>query len=130
MKRIISIIVIMLLLGVGAWVITGKNPAATDPYTTYAAVQQTLASGAKLYDVRTASEYSAGHFPGAENWSLQDMQTGKLPAVAKDTVLFVYCHSGNRSGQATAILKDAGFTRIVDLHGLSDVQAMGGQLVQ
>ena len=106
---------------------SNKNDAA--PSTTFAAVTQDVKNGAKLYDVRTADEYKAGHFAGASNWSLQDMQAGKLPDVAKDTKVYVYCRSGNRSGQATTILKNAGYINITDLHGLPDVQAMGGKLI-
>lgn len=98
------------------------------PSMTFAAVTQDVKNGAKLYDVRTADEYKAGYFKGATNWSLQDMQAGKLPDVVKDTKIYVYCHSGNRSGQATTILKNAGYINITDLHGLPDVQAIGGKL--
>ena len=57
------------------------------------------------------------------------MQAGKLPDVAKDTKIYVYCHSGNRSGQATTILKNAGYTNVIDLHGLADVQTIGGKII-
>lgn len=99
------------------------------PSMTFAAVTQDVKNGAKLYDVRTADEYRAGHFKGVTNWSLQDMQAGKLPDIAKDTKIYVYCHSGNRSVQATTILKNAGYINITDLRGLLDVQAMGGKLI-
>lgn len=106
---------------------SNKNDAA--PSTTFAAVTQDVKNGAKLYDVRTADEYKAGHFAGASNWSLQDMQAGKLPDVAKDSKIYVYFHSGNRSGQATTILKNAGYTNVSDLHGLPNVEAIGGTLL-
>jgi rhodanese-related sulfurtransferase len=86
-------------------------------------------NGAHLYDVRTADEYKSGHFAGALNWSLQDMQAGKLPGVAKDAKIYVYCHSGNRSGQATTILAQSGYTNVTDLHGISAVESIGGKLV-
>ena len=99
------------------------------PSMTFAAVTQDVKNGAKLYDVRTADEYRVGHFKDVTNWSLQDMQAGKLPDVAKDTKIYVYCHSGNRSGQATTILKNAGYTNVIDLHGLADVQTIGGKII-
>ena len=84
---------------------------------------------AHLYDVRTPEEFKAGHFAGATNWPLQDMLAGKLPDVPKDAKIYVYCRSGNRSGQATTLLKSAGYSNVTDLRGLSDVQNMGGKLL-
>ena len=120
--------VIVAVFGGLIWLNQSKEDD-TAPSMTFAAVTQDVKNGAKLYDVRTAEEYKDGHFKGAINWSLQDMQAGKLPDVAKDTKIYVYCRSGNRSGQATTILKNAGYINITDLHGLPDVQAMGGKLI-
>lgn len=125
-KLLIGIILIVASVAGIMWIANNKH--ATDPYATYAAVQGAVASGAKLYDVRTASEFSEAHFPSAVNWSLQDIQAGTLPDVSKDTIIFVYCHSGNRSGQATTILREAGYAHVVDLHGLDNVQSLGGVL--
>ena len=91
--------------------------------------EEAVASGAKLYDVRTADEFASGHFAKAENWSLQDMQAGKMPTVAKDTKIYVYCHSGNRSSQSAALLQQAGYTNVTDLHGVANVESLGGKLV-
>lgn len=120
--------VIVAVFGGLIWLNQSKEDD-TVPSMTFAAVMQDVKNGAKLYDVRTADEYKDGHFKGATNWSLQDMQAGKLPDIAKDTKVYVYCRSGNRSGQATTILKNAGYINITDLHGLPDVQAMGGKLI-
>ncbi|MFZ1243100.1 MAG: rhodanese-like domain-containing protein [Candidatus Saccharimonas sp.] len=120
--------VIVAVFGGLIWLNQSKEDD-TAPSMTFAAVTQDVKNGAKLYDVRTADEYKDGHFKGATNWSLQDMQAGKLPDTAKDTKIYVYCRSGNRSGQATTILKNAGYINITDLHGLPDVQAMDGKLI-
>ena len=120
--------VIVAVFGGLIWLNQSKKDDSV-PSMTFAAVTQDVENGAKLYDVRTADEYKTGHFKGVANWSLQDMQAGKLPDVAKDTKIYVYCHSGNRSGQATTILKNAGYINITDLRGLQDVQAMGGKLI-
>lgn len=131
MKRIIVIVIaVVAVLGGLVWFnkTNSSNTATTAPSQTFASVQQAVAGGAKLYDVRTAEEYAAGHFAGATNWSLQDIQAGTLPDVAKDTKIYVYCHSGNRSGQSTTLLKAAGYTNVTDLHGLTDVEAIGGTL--
>jgi phage shock protein E len=124
---IAAVIGIVGVLGVAA---ISSNGAGSPETTGFSAVQTDIESGAKLYDVRTEQEYAAGHFEDAENWSLQDMQAGKLPDVAKDTELYVYCRSGNRSAEATTILENAGFTNVTDLGGLQDVQDSGGTLQQ
>lgn len=134
MKRIIiSIIAVVAVFGGVAWFANkgsdeGKVAGVSSRVSEFEQVQQAVKNGAKLYDVRTATEYEAGHFENALNWSLQDMQAGKLPDVSKDTKLYVYCRSGNRSGQATKLLEQAGYTNVTDLHGLTNVEAMGGKL--
>jgi rhodanese-related sulfurtransferase len=123
--------IIILIVGAFAsllWLTRG-NETASAPSLTFAAVQSDVKNGARLYDVRTADEYKTGHFVGALNWSLIDMQAAKLPDVAKSTKLYVYCHSGNRSSQAAAILTGAGYTNVTDLHGLADVESIGGKLI-
>lgn len=123
--------IIVLIVGAFAallWITRGTETASA-PSLTFAVVQSDVQSGARLYDVRTADEYKTGHFASALNWSLIDMQAGKLPDVAKSTKLFVYCHSGNRSSQATVLLTQAGYTNVTDLHGLADVESIGGKLI-
>lgn len=102
----------------------------TEKSQTFADVRTQVEQGAKLYDVRTAEEYAEGHFAPAENLPLQDIEQGKLPAVDKSTMLYVYCRTGSRSAQAAAKLRDAGFTQITDLGGLTDVQSIGGTLTK
>jgi len=129
MKKVIILVVIVVAI-FGGLIWLGKSNSSTSTQApTFASVQQDVTSGAKLYDVRTADEYKAGHFASAVNWSLQDMQAGNMPNVAKDAKIFVYCHSGNRSGQATALLKSAGYTNVTDLHGLTNVESIGGKIV-
>lgn len=127
-KVVIWVGIIVAMFGGLIWLNQSKKDD-TAPSMTFAAVTQDVKNGAKLYDVRTADEYEAGHFAETTNWSLQDIQAGKLPDVAKDTKIYVYCRSSNRSGQATTILKNAGYINITDLRGLPDVQTMGGKLI-
>ena len=132
MNRIIILIVAMLaIIGGLVWAGTrGQEDAEVlDDRLTFGLVQENITNGAKLYDVRTVEEFAAGHFANATNFPVETMQAGTLPDVAKDTQIYVYCRSGNRSGQATTLLKNAGFTNVTDLGGLSAVEAMGGKLV-
>jgi rhodanese-related sulfurtransferase len=136
MKRIIIVLVIVFAVFGGVIGFSGAQKTTTSSSRDAAAqesefgkVEQAVAGGAKLYDVRTADEFATGHFENAVNWPLQDLQAGKLPDVSKDTKIYVYCHSGNRSGQSTMILKQAGYTNVTDLHGVANVEALGGRLV-
>ena len=127
MKFIVIIAVVVLGLG-GLFFVTQKNSSNTQtPELTFQTVQSDVANGSQLVDVRTAEEYAAGHINGAVNLSLQDIQAGKMPTVSKDKTVYVYCHSGNRSGQATTILKGAGYT-VVDLGAITHVQSIGGTI--
>ena len=94
----------------------------------FALIQSNINDGAQLLDVRTAEEFDSGHFAGAINLDVEDIIAGKLPDAAKDAQLYVYCRSGNRSAQAVSLLKQAGFTNITDLGGLTDVESIGGTL--
>ena len=78
--------------------------------------------GAILVDVRTPQEYREGHIPGSKNVPLQ--QLDKISSVAdnKDVPMFVYCHSGARSRQATAMLRHMGYANVNDIGGIAAYQ--------
>ena len=75
--------------------------------------------GAVLLDVRSPEEYREGHIPKSKNVPLQTLD--KISAVVenKDTELFVYCYSGARSRQATAMLGQMGYTKVNNIGGIS-----------
>lgn len=66
--------------------------------------------GAVLLDVRTPSEYAGGYISGAINIDIMsaDFQH-RIAELDKDKTYFVYCRSGNRSGQACQYMKAQGF---------------------
>lgn len=81
-----------------------------------AGVQDFLTTkGAVLLDVRTVEEYREGHIDKSENLPLQSIH---MVNYNKDTPLFVYCHSGARSAQATAMLKELGYNNVNDIGGI------------
>ena len=77
-----------------------------------------------LLDVRTPDEFNTGHIAGSVNISVETLQN-RLSEVPRDQTIVVYCHSGNRSGQAAKILADAGYTKIRDLGGINAWTAAG-----
>lgn len=130
MRRVFVIVAV--LVGVAALVVVFLPKQHVEEVSTklaFATIKNDIKNGAALYDVRTTEEYGESHFEGAVNWPLQDMEAGTLPEVAKSTKIYLYCRSGNRSAQATKILKKAGFTAVTDLGGISDVRTIGGQLI-
>ena len=75
--------------------------------------------GAVLLDVRTPQEYSEGHIPGSKNVPLQNLDKVRVVAENKDTELFVYCYSGGRSRQATAMLQHMGYANVQNIGGIT-----------
>ncbi|UII30687.1 rhodanese-like domain-containing protein [Fulvivirga ulvae] len=73
---------------------------------------------AQLVDVRTAREYNSGHLKGAVNMDYNSPSFNtKVGELKKDKPVFVYCAAGGRSSAASYILKDKGFTHVIDLEG-------------
>lgn len=84
-----------------------------------------------LLDVRTPGEFAAGHIAGATNI---DFESGTFEAhiqrLDKRKSYAVYCRSGNRSGQATALMAKDGFKTIFNLDGgLINWQIAGNAVV-
>jgi rhodanese-related sulfurtransferase len=65
---------------------------------------------AVLLDVRTAGEFSGGTIPGSKNIDfLSPAFSTKVKSLDKDATYFVFCRSGNRSGQACKTMHKMGF---------------------
>jgi phage shock protein E len=76
-------------------------------------------NGALLLDVRTATEFSAGHLPSARNVPVGELQRKLNEIGAKDRPIVVYCLSGSRSAMAKRLLQSAGFQKIANLGSMS-----------
>ena len=74
--------------------------------------------GVVVLDVRTATEFAAGHVPGARNVS-HDELPARLDELAalRDTPVVLYCRSGRRTQLAEDVLRQAGFTKLLHLEG-------------
>jgi len=74
--------------------------------------------GAILLDVRTPGEFAGGHLEGAVNIDFDNPTfTSEIQKLDKSKPYFLYCRSGNRSGQAITIMKKEGFRSISELEG-------------
>jgi len=74
--------------------------------------------GAILVDVRTPAEFASGHIDGAVNIDFEDPSfTTEITKLDKTKTYFLYCRSGNRSGQAALHMQKNSFQKIYDLQG-------------
>ena len=69
-----------------------------------------------VLDVRSKSEYDAGHIPGATQLHAARLYT-HLRDIPRDRQVVLHCQSGSRSAAATSLLRSRGFTNIVELQG-------------
>ena len=69
-----------------------------------------------IIDVREPEEYADGHVSGALNIPPSKLLEGakELANVPKDTEIILYCVSGSRSNVSMNILKDLGFTNLIN----------------
>ncbi len=70
--------------------------------------------GVRIIDVRTASEFEAGHIPEAENVPL-DQLSAAMGSWDPAKPILVYCASGERSAEAMRMLVSAGFASVFNL---------------
>jgi rhodanese-related sulfurtransferase len=71
-----------------------------------------------LVDVREPSEHSEFNIGGIL-LPLGDIRVGDIESIEylKEQEVFLYCRSGNRSGQAAMVLESLGFTNVVNVTG-------------
>lgn len=62
---------------------------------------------ATIIDVRTPAEFAGGHVAGSINIPLNEIPA-RLNEIKNKKNIVLCCASGNRSGQATAFLKQSG----------------------
>ena len=91
---------------------------------TVAEVHARLGSQAQLVDVREPQEVAEGMIPGAVHIPLGQLPD-RLGELDLARPIIAICRSGNRSGQATAILTSAGFATENMAGGMLAWQAAG-----
>ena len=69
-----------------------------------------------IIDVREPNEYASGHVDGAINIPPSALMSGAkaLDNLDRNTMLIVYCRTGSRSNVAIELLKQIGFTNVVN----------------
>ena len=121
MKRMISAVLIILLLFTGC----GGNSVEQNSYQQIPqdAAKEMMDTGeVVILDVREQYEYDAGHITGAVLLPVGTITKDTAAAVIDDldTVVLVYCRSGNRSKTALQALADLGYTNVYEFGGIND----------
>ena len=119
MKRTLFFILTVLL------VLTGCG--GTDMEKTYQQITQEEAKRIMdtqeviILDVREQDEFDAGHIPGAVLLPVGTIsaETAAVVIPELDSMVLVYCRSGNRSKTASAALVELGYTNIYEFGGIS-----------
>lgn len=69
-----------------------------------------------ILDIRTPQEYNASRIKGAININFYDRNfANNLNKLDKNKTYFVYCRSGNRTGQSMRLFDQLGFKKIYHL---------------
>ncbi len=84
-------------------------------------VKEKIQAGARIVDVRTPAEFADGSYPGAVNIPLSVLAARMNELEPKDAPIVLYCASGARSGQGARLLRQAGFTDVINAGGLGDM---------
>lgn len=83
-----------------------------------AAIQADPPDDLVILDVRTPEEFDEGHLEGAVMLDFYEADfADQLAELDPEVPYLLYCRSGSRSGQTTAIMDDLGFADVADIDG-------------
>lgn len=126
----LSILPIIFMVTFLSCQVNGQNVKVIDPNEFEKTINES--SSPQIIDVRTPDEYNIGHISGAENINFQDSDfKTQLLKLDKTRPVLVYCAVGGRSGKASKMMNELGFTKIYDLDGGANAwSASGKELVR
>lgn len=103
------------------------NPTIQNTNETAAQIVKKVEKGdAYLIDVRTLEEYQAGHLNNSKNINIKsDDFKQQISKLDKNKPVYLYCRSGNRSGQAVDTLSALGFKTYYNIGGFEQLKAAG-----
>ena len=119
MKRILALILAMPLVLTGCGGTTVEN--TYQQITQDEAKKMMDSQDVIVLDVREQYEFDAGHIPGAVLLPVGTIKKDTAAAVIPqlDSVVLVYCRSGNRSKTASRALADLGYTNVYEFGGIN-----------
>ena len=116
-----------LILGIASLLILLTGCGGTEMKTDYKQISQDEAKNMMdtqeviVLDVREQDEFDAGHIPRALLLPVGTISESSAAAVIPepDSVVLVYCRSGNRSKTASSALAKLGYTNIYEFGGIN-----------
>lgn len=119
MRRLIAMIAAMVILLAGCG--SGTSAASYLQITQEQAKTMMDTQETIVLDVREQDEYDASHIPNAVLLPVGSITEETASAVipAKDTVVLVYCRSGNRSKTASQSFAELGYTQVYEFGGIN-----------
>ena len=117
MKTIFTLMLLLLLLaGCGQ-----KQEISYKQISQETAKEMMADEAVLILDVRRQDEFDAGHIPGAVLLPVESIDEASAAAVipGRDTVVLVYCRSGNRSKTASQALAELGYANIHEFGGIN-----------
>ena len=112
---------VILIVRVATLFFTQKNGGGYKQISQDEAKKMMDDGGVIILDVREKEEYDAGHIKGAVLLPVGSITADTAAKVIdnKDSVVLVYCRSGNRSKKASATLAKLGYTNIYEFGGIT-----------
>lgn len=134
MKRNLIILLLLLIAATGLkaqethvpYVQKSPNKIAVTPKTSANLIDEIAQGKAYLVDVRTPEEYNKQHLKYAQNINIRSANFGEqVKKLSKGKQIYLYCHSGNRSGKATDSLQTLGYVRSYNIGALDSLIKAG-----
>lgn len=125
MKKIVKLFIVFFC----CFLIVGCNDNNTKVGVTMINKDQVIDymnDGAILIDVRTKEEFASGNIEGSINIDVNDILSSNgliyngVKKIDTNSVVIVYCRSGNRSNQAANKLLELGYTNVYDFGSIDN----------
>jgi hydroxyacylglutathione hydrolase len=98
------------------WVAQGGEPQVVPQIASGDLAEMLEGPNVAVLDVRGATEWEAGHLPGAPNIPVGYL-TERLAEIPRDKTLVLQCRTGARSSIAASVLQAKGFDNVFNLAG-------------
>jgi phage shock protein E len=126
MKKAIAL---FLLLALGGIIVFGLNYESAEPDDLSPEMFQSRFDHQPgvVIDVRTPEEFEEGHLSMTDyNYNFLSGEFEEvLNQLDKGETYYLYCRSGNRSGQALEIMKAEGFDHVYNIGGFEELVSSG-----
>ena len=119
MKRLLLFLMVLVVLMSGCAV--DKQPPSYVQISQEEAKEMMDSQEVVILDVREQDEYDSGHIVGAVLLPVGTITDDTVAAAipTKETVVLVYCRSGNRSKTASEKLVELGYTAVYEFGGIN-----------